>query len=126
MKRTAIFGTGAIGRSLAALPVLPRIFTPSGSTDFETIEIKGKTLDRAAVIITQKVIAPRYEAPSLSPPAGLAGPLPVGLGLDGLSGEDGKILGLGMAIERILKPLPPHALRAPQGLTARYAKGERP
>lgn len=93
------------------VPVLPQIFTPSGSTDHEMMEIKGKALDRAAVIITQTVIAPRFGAPSLSLPAGLAGALPVGLGLDGLPGQDADILGLGLAFEQVLGsvPSPQHA-----------------
>ncbi len=88
------------------VPVLPQILTPAGPTDFETIEIKGKTFDRASVIIAQSVIAPRYGAPALSLPVGLAEGLPVGLELDGLPGRDSEILGLGMAVEKILGRLP--------------------
>jgi Asp-tRNA(Asn)/Glu-tRNA(Gln) amidotransferase A subunit family amidase len=88
-------------------PVLPQIFTPTGSTDFETIEIKGKTLDRGSVIIAQTIIAPRYGAPGLSVPVGLADGLPVGLELEGLPGKDSEILGLGVAVENVLGPLPP-------------------
>jgi indoleacetamide hydrolase len=89
------------------IPVLPPIFTPTGPTDFETIEINGKTLDEGSVIITQTVIASRYGAPGLSIPVGLAQGLPVGLELDGLPGMDSEILGLGVAVEKVLGPLPP-------------------
>lgn len=89
------------------VPVLPQIFTPAGPTDFETSEIKGKTLDQAALIITQSVIAPRYGAPALSLPIGLADGLPVGLELDGLPGHDSNILAFGRAVENVLGPLPP-------------------
>lgn len=102
---------GVIAIMAPTVPVLPQIFTPSGSTDFETIEIKGKTLDRGSVIITQTAIAPRYGAPSLSLPMGLAAGLPVGLGLDGLPGRDGELLGLGIAIEGVLGRVPPPPLR---------------
>ena len=47
--------------------------------------------------------------PGLTIPAGL-GPttgLPVGISLDGPSGSDGRLLGLGMAIERVLGRTPP-------------------
>jgi mandelamide amidase len=36
--------------------------------------------------------------------------MPVGLELDGLAGHDSDLLGLGMAIERVLGPLPAPAL----------------
>ena len=92
------------------VPVLPQILTPGGSTDFETSEIRGKTLDRAALIIAQSVIAPRYGAPGLSVPMGLADGLPVGLELDGLPGQDSQLLGVGKAVETVLGPLPPPRL----------------
>jgi Asp-tRNA(Asn)/Glu-tRNA(Gln) amidotransferase A subunit family amidase len=88
------------------VPVLPQRFTPTGSTDFETIEIKGKTIDRGSVIIAQSIIAPRYGAPGLSVPAGLSEGLPVGLEFDGMPGRDSEILGLGIAVENVLGPLP--------------------
>jgi len=47
--------------------------------------------------------------PGLTIPAGL-GPttgLPVGLSLDGPRGSDGRLLALGMAIEKVLGPTPP-------------------
>jgi mandelamide amidase len=41
-------------------------------------------------------------------PAGLSQQgLPVGLELDGLAGHDSELLGLGIAVERVLGPLPP-------------------
>ncbi|MGD0736671.1 MAG: amidase family protein [Terracidiphilus sp.] len=88
------------------VPVLPQIFTPGGSTDFETIRVKGKTLDRGWVIIAQTIIAPRYGAPALSLPVALAQGLPVGLELTGLPGKDTQILGLGIAVEKVLGRLP--------------------
>jgi indoleacetamide hydrolase len=99
------YNVGAI--AAPTVPVLPQILTPGGPTDFETTDVKGRTFDRASLIITQSVIAPRYGAPGLSLPIGLADGLPVGLELDGLPGHDSQILGLGIALERVLGPLPP-------------------
>jgi Asp-tRNA(Asn)/Glu-tRNA(Gln) amidotransferase A subunit family amidase len=89
------------------VPVLPQIFTPGGSTDFETIHLKGKVLDRGWVVITHTLIAPRYGVPGLSVPMGLASGFPVGLEFDGLPGKDAEVLGLGIAVENVLGPLPP-------------------
>jgi mandelamide amidase len=48
----------------------------------------------------------------LSIPAGLTRDgLPVGLEIDGLPGEDDRLLSLGMAIEAVLGPLPPPTFR---------------
>jgi len=107
--RETFVSNNIIAIAAPTVPILPQVFTPTGSTDFETVDINGKTLDRASVIITQTVIAPRYGAPSLSLPVGLAAGLPVGLGLDGLPGEDRGILGLGIALEGVLgSPRPPY------------------
>jgi mandelamide amidase len=46
--------------------------------------------------------------PGISLPAGLSTQgLPVGLELDGLAGHDSELLGIGIAVERVLGPLPP-------------------
>lgn len=45
--------------------------------------------------------------PGLSLPAGLtAGGLPVGLEMDGPVGSDARVLGIGLAVEALLGPLP--------------------
>jgi Asp-tRNA(Asn)/Glu-tRNA(Gln) amidotransferase A subunit family amidase len=107
LKYMAIFAAHNVAAIAApTVPVLPQILTPGGSNDFETVEIRGKTLDRASVMITQSVIAPRYGAPGLSLPAGIADGLPVGLEFDGLPGRDSALLALGMAAEQALGPLP--------------------
>lgn len=101
---------GVLAIAAPSVPILPQIFTPSGATDFETVEIRGRTLDRGSVIITQTAIAPRYGAPSLSLPMGFVAGIPVGLGLDGLPGSDSHVLGLGIAVEEALGPVPPPPL----------------
>jgi Asp-tRNA(Asn)/Glu-tRNA(Gln) amidotransferase A subunit family amidase len=107
LKYETIFRANNVAAIAApTVSVFPQILTPGGSTDFETVEIKGKTLDRASVIITQSVVAPRYGAPGLSLPVGLADGLPVGLELDGLPGKDSAILALGIAVEQVLGPMP--------------------
>jgi mandelamide amidase len=55
-------------------------------------------------------IAPRMGAAALSVPVGLARGLPVGLELDALPGRDSKLLGLGIAVEKVIGRVPPPTL----------------
>jgi mandelamide amidase len=55
-------------------------------------------------------IAPRLGAAALSLPVGLARGLPVGLEIDALPGHDSELLGLGMAVEKVIGRIPPPAL----------------
>jgi mandelamide amidase len=74
-------------------------------------EINGRQYPDT-VIVRNAFVAPAFRAPGLSIPAGLTRDgLPVGLEIDGLPGEDDRLLSLGMAIEAVLGPLPPPTFR---------------
>jgi indoleacetamide hydrolase len=75
-----------------------------------TVTIAGSTLPFEAAI--SRNIAPGSTAglPGLVLPAGLAHGLPVAIELDGPSGSDRKLLGIGLAVETLLSRLPMPAL----------------
>jgi indoleacetamide hydrolase len=79
---------------------------PRIGNDIE-LEIRGTTVSFETAIARN--IAPGSTAgvPGLVLPAGLtSGGLPVSIELDGPAGADRTLLGLGVAIERLLEPLP--------------------
>jgi len=79
----------------------------NGDTPGQKIRVNGQWVDEASYIWGMQFWSARIGAPSLSLPAGLVSGLPVGLLVQGLAGADSRILGLGIAIERVLGPLPP-------------------
>ncbi|HEX7114555.1 MAG TPA: amidase family protein [Steroidobacter sp.] len=92
------------------VPIVAPLINVNGDTPGQKILVNGRWVDELTIILTNSVIGARLGAPALSLPAGLAGGLPVGLELEGLPGDDARILGIGMAIEKILGPLPPPSL----------------
>ena len=89
-----------------AVPITAPLINVNGDTPGQRILVNGRWVDELATILTNSVIAARLGAPALSLPAGLAGGLPVGMELEGLPGDDRRILGLGVAVEQVLGPLP--------------------
>lgn len=83
------------------------------------MEPTGKLVDeKGRLILTTDYAAVRWASrmgsPGLSVPSGLISGLPVGLELDALPGDDSWLLGLGLAVERVLGRIPPPPLnRAP-------------
>jgi indoleacetamide hydrolase len=77
----------------------------------EMITLNGHQMEEGKVLMRNLFIAPRLGAAALSLPIGLAQGLPVGLELDALPGHDSKLLGLGMAIQKVVGRIPPPALR---------------
>ncbi|MEI6641233.1 MAG: amidase family protein [Novosphingobium sp.] len=75
--------------------------------DDSTVRIGGSDVPFEFAI--SRNIAPGSTAglPGLVLPAGLAGGLPVAIELDGPAGSDRKLLGIGLAVEALLGPLPP-------------------
>ncbi|MHB1204841.1 MAG: amidase family protein [Rhodospirillaceae bacterium] len=78
----------------------------NGDTPFQTIPVGDKRVDEISGLITNVFSGPRFGAPGLSLPSGLLGGLPVGLCLEGMPGDDLKILALGLAVEKVLGPIP--------------------
>jgi mandelamide amidase len=87
---------------------------PPLATGIETVDqkilVNGKSFTEVEVVIKNIFWGPRLGVPGLNVPAGLTRGLPVGLALEGLPGDDTRILGLGVAVENALGPLPPPPL----------------
>lgn len=89
------------------VPITAPLINVNGDTPGQRILVNDRWVDELATILTNSVIGARLGAPSLSLPAGLSSGLPVGFELEGLPGDDRRILGLGVAVEKVLGPLPP-------------------
>lgn len=83
--------------------------TPISATDInatkgsDKITLNDKSLDQFGTIIRNTDPGSNAGIPGLSIPAGLTSKgLPVGVEIDGLVGSDMKLLGIGMAIEKVL------------------------
>ena len=87
---------------LPATMILPPLIGEDG-----TVRIAGSEVPFQTAI--SRNIAPGSTAglPGLVLPVAIAGGLPVAIELDGPEGSDRKLLGIGLAIEALLGPLPP-------------------
>ena len=105
----AIFQTH--GLSAIAYPTEPvpaPLINMNGDTDKDVLEVNGKKFTEGSVLARNTTMTCALGAPGLTIPMGLTSQgLPVGMELSGLAGEDEKLLGLGMAVEAIVGPLPP-------------------
>ncbi|MGE4062890.1 MAG: amidase family protein [Rhodospirillaceae bacterium] len=96
---------------IAALAFPPQVIpapliNSNGDTFGQKILVNGKWVDEAETFRFNVGFGAQVGSPGLSVPAGLTAGLPVGLSLQGLPGDDARILGLGLAVEKILGPLP--------------------
>jgi Asp-tRNA(Asn)/Glu-tRNA(Gln) amidotransferase A subunit family amidase len=85
----------------------PPLINVNGDTPGQKIRVNGQWVDEASYIWSMLFWSARMGVPSLSMPAGLVSGLPVGLLLQGMPGSDSPLLGLGIAVEKVLGPLPP-------------------
>lgn len=101
---------GVVAIAFPTVPVPPPLIRPEGDTPGQQIELNGKLFPYIDVLARNTYFGSRQGAPGLSLPAGLTSSgLPVGLELDALQGDDGPLLGLGMAVEKVVGPIPaPH------------------
>jgi len=99
-------GVAAIAFPTVPIPAIP--LHPGGPKEpfGETIAPKGKPLQEGKVILENLFVAPRMGAAGLVLPAGLTRGLPVGMELDAPPGKDSELLGIGIAIEKILGRIP--------------------
>jgi indoleacetamide hydrolase len=69
----------------------------------------SRALCEPLAIARNLFMAPRIGAAALNIPAGMSNGWPVGLQLDALPGHDSELLGVGIAVERVLGriPVPP-------------------
>ncbi len=92
-------------------PTLPLVATPiraQGPTEplGEMLTLNGVEIAEGLAIARNLFIAPRLGVPALNIPAGLSDGSPIGLQLDALPGYDSELLGLGIAVERVLGRIP--------------------
>jgi mandelamide amidase len=114
-KLTAQYGELFKQSDIAAIafPTVPilAIPIPSDGDTIGVLEVNGKKFDER-LILQNSLPGPLYRAPGLSIPAGLSPEgLPVGIELDALPGQDSRLLSVGMAVEKVLGPLPAPKLR---------------
>jgi mandelamide amidase len=99
------------GVAAIAYPTIPVVATPIRARGpleplGETLTINGVTIEEGLAIARNLFMAPRIGAAALNIPAGLSNGLPVGLQLDALPGHDSELLGLGIAVEKVLGRIP--------------------
>jgi mandelamide amidase len=103
--------TGIVAIAFPTVPIPAVLIHAGGDVPGQKIELNGKLIPSIDVIARNTYFGSRQGAPGLSIPAGLTSSgLPVGLELDALQGDDGPLLGLGTAVERVLGLLPPPPL----------------
>jgi mandelamide amidase len=97
------------GIDAIAFPTVPLVAPPInifGDTPGQCISLNGRLVNELRAILSFTRIGPRLGAPCLSLPAGMSLGLPVGLELEALPGADSRLLGLGVAVEAELGPIP--------------------
>jgi Asp-tRNA(Asn)/Glu-tRNA(Gln) amidotransferase A subunit family amidase len=104
------------GVAAVAFPTVPIVAMPirqGGPKEpfGEMIALNGRQMEQDKVLMQNVFIAPRLGTAALSVPLGLARGLPVGLELDALPGHDSELLGLGIAVQRIVGRIPPPTFR---------------
>jgi len=105
---SSIFKTNNVAAlAFPAIPCPAPLINSNGDTPGQKIRVNGQWVDEATTIWSMCFWSARIGAPSLSVPSGLTSGLPVGLMLQGESGSDSRLLGLGVAVEKVLAPLSP-------------------
>lgn len=96
------------GLAAIAFPTVPfraPLINLNGDVPGQTIRVGDKRVDEIQGLITNVFPGPRFGAPGLSLPGGMVDGLPVGLSLEGMPGDDVKLLALGIAVENLLGPI---------------------
>lgn len=106
----------AHGVAAIAFPTIPIVAMPirqGGPKEpfGEMITLNGQQMEEGKVLMRNLFIAPRIGAAALSVPVGLTRGFPVGLELDALPGHDNELLGLGIAVEKVVGRIPPPTLQ---------------
>jgi mandelamide amidase len=88
-------------------PMTAPLIAKNGDSFEDEILVGGKSVSKLFVLIRNTGITCAIGAPGITFPAGLApNGMPVGLELDGMTGDDAALLGLGLAAEMAVGPLP--------------------
>lgn len=101
---------GIAALACPGIPCPAPLINVNGDTPGQKIRVNGQWVDEASHIWSMTFWSARVGSPSLSIPSGLTSGLPVGLLLTAESGADARLLGLGVAVEKIFGPIP-----APKG-----------
>jgi mandelamide amidase len=89
-----------------AVPVPAPLLPIEGDALPAKLEINGWSYPDS-IVLRNALLAPFFRVPALTIPAGLvSGRLPVAIELNGLAGDDTRLLAVGMAIEKVLGPMP--------------------
>ena len=105
--RGVFASSGILAVAFPTIPIPAPPINPDGERVGQTTMVNGKLVDEIEAIVPNLRFGPRLGAPGLVIPAGLTSGLPVGLELEGLPGDDSRLLGLGIAVEDALGPIPP-------------------
>ena len=97
--------------SAIAYPTVPLVATPIRAGGPQEplgamLTLNGIAIEEGKAIARNIFMAPRFGAAAVTIPAGLSNGLPVGIQLDTLAGSDSELLGLGIAVERVLGRIP--------------------
>jgi len=95
------------------LMTAPRVNAHEDRLDQE-VEVAGQWVNELSMLLSTTLWGAMLGAPSLSMPIGLSMGLPVGLMLQGMPGDDARILGLAASVEQIWPSLPPPVLGTSQ------------
>jgi indoleacetamide hydrolase len=94
------------------VPVLAPKIRSQGDAPEDMIEVNGKQLSEFRTIVRNTHLSGVAGTPSLTIPGGLSSfGVPVGISLEGLVGDDSRLMGLGLSLEAALGRLPGPELR---------------
>ena len=94
------------------VPVAAPPIRPGGDGPTDTIDLNGKQVGQFAISSRNTHLSSAVGTPSLTIPVGMtSNGLPVGISLDGISGHDNKLLGLGISAEAVFGRLPAPVVR---------------
>ena len=100
-----------VALAMPTMLMLPPLLDFRWSSRDARILVNGEWVEEWDLTLTNVWWGSRFGAPALSLPAGLAQGLPVGLQLQGMPGDDSRILGLGIAVEKKIGRLPAPTFR---------------
>jgi Asp-tRNA(Asn)/Glu-tRNA(Gln) amidotransferase A subunit family amidase len=105
--KTTFQANNIVALACPGVPCPAPLINVNGDTPGQKIRVNGQWVDEASYIWSMTFWSARVGSPSLSIPSGLISGLPVGLLMTAASGADAQLLGLGIAVEKVLGTIPP-------------------